>query len=188
MDLGDLLTHVPIFERLKCKEFYRGIEYVQMDYAYKLLFFDFQNARELEIVRDYWQARVDNLLETEDQPWFTKKEKEQASQELHFLKQLDQQTNEYRDIKCMYFRREVLDKYRNNDLCEIGSEHISFLRHDKKKTSASTVNFVNRNFANIDGIVLMVQAQDYIEVPLTERPYWKHHEIPESEIQFQKSF
>jgi hypothetical protein len=93
------LVHVPIFERLKWKEFYRGID-VQMDYAYKLLFFDFQNARELEIVRDYWQTHLDNLLETEDQPWFTKKkEKEQASAELHFLKQPNPKTNEYRDIR-----------------------------------------------------------------------------------------
>jgi hypothetical protein len=181
------LVHVPIFERLKWNVFYQGIVTdVQIDYADKLLFFDYKNTKDLETVQHYWQTCLENLLETEDQPWFTKKEKEQASAELHFLKQLDQQTNEYRHIKCMYFRL-VLDKYRNNDLCEIGSEHISFLRHDKK-TSASTVNFVNRNFANINGIVLQVQAQDYIEVPLIERPYWKHHEIPESQIQFQKSF
>jgi hypothetical protein len=83
----------------------------------------------------------------------------------------------------MYFRRKVLDKYRNNELCEIGSNYISFLSSDKNQ-SASTVNFVNRNFANIDGIVLMVQAQDYIEVPLTERPHWQHYEIRESQIQF----
>jgi hypothetical protein len=58
----------------------------------------------------------------------------------------------------MYFRPEVLDKYRNNEFCDIGSENISFLERDKKTTS-STVSFVNRNFANIDGNVLMVQAR-----------------------------
>jgi hypothetical protein len=47
------------------------------------------------------------------------------------------------------------------------------------------VNFVNRNFANIkDGIVLMVQAQEYINVPPTERPHWNQYEIPESQIKF----
>jgi hypothetical protein len=60
---------------------------------------------------------------------------------------------------------------------------MRFLRHDKK-TAASTVNFVNRNFANIDGIVLMVQAQQYINVPPTERLHWKQYEISESQIQF----
>jgi hypothetical protein len=35
-------------------------------------------------------------------------------------------------------------------------------------------------------IVLMVQAQDYINVPPRERkPHWEHYEIPESQIQFQ---
>jgi hypothetical protein len=63
----------------------------------------------------------------------------------------NQQTNEYRDTRCMYFRREVLDKYRNNDLCEIASEDISFLLYDKN-TAASTVNFVNMHN------LLMVQA------------------------------
>jgi hypothetical protein len=86
--------------------------------------------------------------ESKDSPWLTTTDIEQVSEELHYLKQFDQATNEYRDIIWMYFRREVLNKYRNNDLCEIGDEYISFLHHDKKAV-ASTVNFVNRNFANI---------------------------------------
>ena len=123
------------------------------------------------------------LEESKDSPWLTTTDIEQVSEELHYLKQFDQATNDYRDIIWMYFRREVLNKYRNNDLCEIGDEYIRFLRHDKK-TVASTVNFVNRNFANINGIVLMVQAQEYINVPPTERSHWKQYEIPESQIQF----
>jgi hypothetical protein len=124
--------------------------------------------------------------EAEDSPWLTTTDIERVSEELHYLKQFDQATNEYRDIRWMYFKREVLNKYGNNDLCEIGGEYIRFLHHDKK-TVASTVNFVNRNFANINGIVLMVQAQEYINVPSTERSHWEQYEIPESEIQFQKS-
>jgi hypothetical protein len=79
----------------------------------------------------------------------------------------------------MYFRREVSDRYRNNNLCEIGNEHISFLQQDDKKPSTSTVHFVN-----IDGIVLMVQAQEYIYVPSRQRSHWNQYEIPESQIQF----
>jgi hypothetical protein len=122
--------------------------------------------------------------ETEDSHWLTKIDKERVSEELHYLKQFDQKTNEYRDIRWMYFRREVLDRYRNNKLCEIGNEYISFLRDDKRNTPVSTVNFINRNFANIDGIVLMVQAQNYIYVPPTERSHWQNYEIPESKIKF----
>ena len=123
------------------------------------------------------------LEKAEDSSWLTTTDIERLSEELHYLKQFDQATNEYRDIRWMYFRREVLNKYRNNSLCEIGGEYIRFLRHDKKRV-ASTVNFVNRNFANINGIVLMLQAQEYINVPPNERPHWEHYEIPESEIKF----
>jgi hypothetical protein len=122
--------------------------------------------------------------------WWTEEEKEQAAKELHFLKQptiVDQkQTNVYRDINWMYFRQEVLDKYRNNEFCDSGSEYISFFQQqDDKKTPASTVNFINRNLPNIQGIVLMVQAQNYINVPPRQRPHWQRYEIPESQIQFQ---
>jgi hypothetical protein len=123
------------------------------------------------------------LKKADDSSWLTTTDIEQVSEELHYLKQFDQATNEYRDIRWMYFRREVLNKYRNNNLCEIGGEYIRFLHHDKK-TVASIVNFVNRNFANINGIVLMVQAQEYINVPPTERLHWEQYEIPESEIKF----
>jgi hypothetical protein len=119
--------------------------------------------------------------------WWTEEEQEQLAKELHFLKQptiVDQkQTNIYRDINWMYFRQAVLDKYRNNEYCDIGSEHINFLLHDKK-TPDSTVNFINRNFANIDGVVLMVQAQEYTNVRPRQRKHWENHRIEESQIQF----
>jgi hypothetical protein len=63
--------------------------------------------------------------EPSDLPWWTEEEKEQAAKELHFLKQptiVDkQQTNVYRDLNWMYFWQAVLDKYRNNEFCDIGS-------------------------------------------------------------------
>jgi hypothetical protein len=123
------------------------------------------------------------MEENEDLPWWIKREEEQASQELRYFKQPDPKTNEYRDIRWMYFRREVLDKYRNNKLCEIGDNYVRFLSSEKKEP-ALTVNFNNRNFVNIDGIVLMVQAQDYIYVPPRERPHWNHYEIRENQIKF----
>jgi hypothetical protein len=175
---GDLLTHVPIFERLKWKEFYKGIGtdvvVVQIDYADKLLFFDFENTHDLEVVQDYWQTRIDNLLEAEDQPWFTKKDKEQASQELHYLNQFDQKTNQWRDLTWMDFMPEVLDKYRNNELCEIGSDHhISFLRHDK--TPISNARFI------IKDNVLMMYAKEFNNVPPIERSHWNHYQIKQTD-------
>jgi hypothetical protein len=127
-----------------------------------------------------------DMLEEEELPWWTEEEQEQVAKELHFLKQptiVDQKrTNIYRDINWMYFRQAVLDKYRNNKFCEIGEDYIRFLSYHKSPDSI--VHFVNRNFANIQGIVLMMQAQDYIFVPLRQRPHWERYEIAESEIQF----
>ena len=46
------------------------------------------------------------MEESEDLPsWWTEIEREQASQELHFLEQYDQEPNGWRDIRWMYFRR-----------------------------------------------------------------------------------
>ena len=120
-----------------------------------------------------------------DKPWWTETELQRLVKELHYLKSnlYDQTANEYRDIRWMYFRREVLDKYRNNEYCDIGSEHIGFLL-DGKKTAVSTANFINRNFPNTKtkGTVLMLQAQDYIFIPPTERPHWENYEISENQI------
>jgi hypothetical protein len=53
---------------------------------------------------------------------------------------------------------------------------------DKEATTAAAAKqtpFICRFRANIDGIVLIVQAQDYINVSTRERPHWQHYEIPE---------
>ena len=79
-NFGDLLVYVPVDERLKWKEFYRGTD-VQIDNADKLLllFFDKYNDQDSDLVHKYWAKRIENLEETEDLPWWTKREKEQAS-------------------------------------------------------------------------------------------------------------
>ena len=171
-NFGDLLTHVPIFERLKWKPFYQDID-IKIDYGDKLLFFDFENTHDLEVVQDYWQTRIDNLLEAEDQPWFTKKDKEQAFQQLYYLNQFDKKTNQWRDLTWMDFMPEVLDKYRNNELCEIGSDRISFLRHNK--TPISTTRFIIKNN------VLMMYAKEFNNVPPMERNYWNHYQIKQTD-------
>ena len=61
---------------------------------------------------------------------------------------------------------EVLDKYRDNELCEIRHDHISFLRQQDKKTPASTANFIIKND------VLMMYAKEYNNIPPKERAHW----------------
>jgi hypothetical protein len=90
------------------------------------------------------------MLEEEeptDLPWWTEEEKEQRAKDLHFLKQptiIDQkQGNIWRDINWMYFKHAVLDKYRNNEFCDIvDQERISFSGYDKNLES--TARFYSR--------------------------------------------
>jgi hypothetical protein len=64
-----------------------------------------------------------------------------------------------------------LDKYKNNELCDIGSDHITFLCHDK--TSVSIAWFCIRN--NND--VLMMLAKEFNNVPIIERNHWNSYQI-----------
>ena len=108
-------------------------------------------------------------------PWWTKRQKEQALEELHYLNQFDQETNQWRDLTWMDFRPQVLDKYRNNELCRIGSDHISFLRYDKK-TSTSDVSFIIKN-----NDVLMIYAREFNKLPPIERNHWIRYQIQKKE-------
>jgi hypothetical protein len=49
------------------------------------------------------------------------------------------------------------------------------------------VRFDYRSFPNIDdgvggNTVMMIQDQDFVNVPPRQRPHWQRYEIPESEI------
>ena len=46
---------------------------------------------------------------TGDEPWFSVRDREQTHQELHFLKQIDRETNQWRDLASMNFKPQVLD-------------------------------------------------------------------------------
>ena len=175
-NFGDLLVYVPVDERLKWKQFYQRTN-TKIDYGDKLLllFFDNDNDQESGLVRKYWAKRIEDLEETEDLPWWTKRQKEQALEELHYLNQFDQETNQWRDLTWMDFRPQVLDKYRNNELCEIGRDCISFLRYDKK-TSTSDVSFIIKN-----NDVLMMYAREFNKVPPIERNHWISYQIQKKE-------
>jgi hypothetical protein len=73
------------------------------------------------------------------------------------------------DLRWLEFNLEVLDKYRNNELCMIGDDYISFLRSDKK-TPVSDVNFLIKNN------ILMCYAKEFNNVPPMERNHWNHYQ------------
>lgn len=174
---GDLLSQVPVVERLKWKQFYREIRTDDVEVtipnheAYKLLFFDIESTWERKTIKDYWKKLIENLDSeiTGDEPWFNAQDREKTRQELHYLKQIDQQTVEWRDLKSMDFRLHVLDKYKNNELCDIASDQISFLRHDKTPVSIAWFNIINN--------VLKMFAKDFYQVPPIERSHWYSYQI-----------
>jgi hypothetical protein len=58
-NFGDLLSKVPIFERIKWKQFYKIIRIdLPTNEAYKLLFFDIKSTWELKTVKDYWRKKT----------------------------------------------------------------------------------------------------------------------------------
>ena len=174
-NFGDLLSQVPIAERLKWKQFYREIRTdfvtIPIHEAYKLLFFDIESTWERKAVKNYWKKLIEDLDSeiSGDEPWFSVQDREKTRQELHYLKQIDQQTNEWRDLKSMDFKPQVLDKYKQNELCDIGSDHISFLRHDKTPASIAWFNIINN--------VLKMFAKEFYQVPPIERSHWYSYQI-----------
>jgi hypothetical protein len=81
------------------------------------------------------------------------------------------------DIDWMYFRPEVLDKYRNHKYCDIGYDHdnqceyIRFLSLLRDRPPQSAIHF---HFANAS---IKIKAADYINIPARQMQHWKQHQI-----------
>jgi hypothetical protein len=101
---------------------------------------------------------------------------------------MQQQASASDNINWMYFRSEVLDKYRNNysKYCDIGHdyqnecEYIRFLSTDKSKPPESAVRFRFASANMQDQNILLVKAADYINIPPRQRHHWDQHAIPEA--------
>jgi hypothetical protein len=174
-NFGDLLSKVPVSERLKWKQYYKGIRItadLPIDEAYKLLFFDIENGRELRTIKDYWRKKTIDSLESEvsgDEPWYTAQEREQSFKRSRYLNQIDPKTGRWKDLESIMFKPEVLDKYKNNELCSIESDKISFLRHDKTPASIALFNILNNN--------LMMFEKEFKHIPPIERGHWISYQI-----------
>jgi hypothetical protein len=85
------------------------------------------------------------------------------------------------DIDWMYFRPEVLDKYRNHKYCDIGYDHdnqceyIRFLPLLRDRPAQSAVRFHTITNSNI----LKVKAIETINIPPRQRYHWDQHQIPQ---------
>jgi hypothetical protein len=132
----------------------------------------------------------------QDLPWWTAEELEGAALfdeiylDSHPPAVVDwqiamQQASASDNINWMYFRSQILDKYRTHKYCDIGHdyqnecEYVRFLSTDKSKPPDSAVRF---RFESDNVQILKVKAADYINIPPRQRQHWDQHAIPENQV------
>jgi hypothetical protein len=119
----------------------------------------------------YWmRLRPDKEEGIADLPWLTETDLVQIQQELLF------QRNKVDIIKPLWFRTNVLSKYKNHGYCEIDMANpfnwvLLFLDYDKKHIVTSVL------FEIHNGTIIMIRAQDFARVPPKERNHWQHYQI-----------
>ncbi|MDQ3967057.1 MAG: hypothetical protein M3275_01530 [Thermoproteota archaeon] len=105
-----------------------------------------------------------------DLPWLTETDLVQIQQELLF------QRKKVDISKLLWFRTDVLSKYKNHGYCEIDMANpfscvLLFLDYDKKQIVTSTL------FEIHNGNIIMIRARDFPGVPPKERNHWQHYQI-----------
>ena len=105
-----------------------------------------------------------------DLPWLTEADLVQIQQELLF------QRKKVDISKPLWFRTEVLSKYKNHGHCEINLANplicvLLFLDYDKKHIITSTL------FEIHNGDIIMITAHDFPGVPPKERNHWQNYQI-----------
>lgn len=104
-----------------------------------------------------------------DLPWLTETDLE-VRQELLF------QRKQVEIPKPLWFRTDVLSRYKNHAYCEIDVANpfscvLLFLDYDKKRIVSSTI------FEIHNGNIIMIKARHFPGVPPKERNYWRHYQI-----------
>src|SRR5215218_6746051 len=105
-----------------------------------------------------------------DLPWLTETDLVQIQQELLF------QRKKVDISKPLWFRTDVLTKYKNHGYCEIDATNpfsciLIFLDYDKKHVATSTL------FEIHNGNIIMMRPQGFLGVPPKERNHWQKYQI-----------
>jgi hypothetical protein len=115
--------------------------------------------------------------------WWSPEEKQAAQRQLKTLAAAadiinSEVPNLYNYVNWKCFKRGVLDKYRDNELCHVDDniEYISFLDNDDggRKTPTSTAKFYHTNVED----TIALQTHSYLGIPPREKSHWQQHEIP----------
>lgn len=150
-------------------------------------------------------------------PWFTEEEIEGVGREfekfyaenpslisMHDLEAAYEAAYAYTgsNINWIYYKRDVLNKYRNNPYIDIdiddghGYEYIRFLSVDNKKPPDSRVSFMTSTsnlmrmmngkagYVNVpeDPSIIMFKTEDYTAIPPRQRSHWDKYRISDNEI------
>jgi hypothetical protein len=120
---------------------------------------------------DEWRQEKEEGIA--DLPWLTETDLVQIQQELLF------QRNKVDISKPLWFRTDVLSKYKNHGYCEIDAANpfncvLLFLDYDKKQIVTSTL------FQIHNGNIIMIRARDFTRVPPKERNHWQHYQIADN--------
>ena len=104
-------------------------------------------------------------------PWLTESDLVQIQQELLFLRQQRADGS-----KPLWFRTDVLDRYKNHRYCEVDVTNpfscvLIFLDNDKKHVVTSALFEIhNRN-------IIMIRLKDFLAIPPKERNHWQKYQI-----------
>lgn len=103
-------------------------------------------------------------------------------------------------INWMFFKSDVLQKYRENKFVDIGydgdrhTEYIRLLSHNPKLPPESRMNFYSKPFVDIrhtihtNETLLMVDPEEYyMGIPYSERAgHWDLYRVPTSQVEIPK--
>ncbi len=106
----------------------------------------------------------------EDLPWLTETDLVQIQQELLI------QRNKVDISKPLWFKTDVLSRYKNHRYCEINEANpfncfLLFLDYDTKHIITSAL------FESHHGNIIMIRARDFTGIPPKERNHWQHYQI-----------
>jgi hypothetical protein len=120
--------------------------------------------------RDNEEEEEEKEDDIADLPWLTDTELAQIQQELLFLRKKADVS------KLLWFRTDVLSRYKNHGYCEIDVANpfscvLLFLDYDKKHIVTSTLFEIHNDN------IIMIRPQDFLGVPPKERNHWQQYQI-----------
>jgi hypothetical protein len=107
--------------------------------------------------------------------WLEPKDHEQIDKEMKFLKRCDYKAKIWKDRQLLKFRVEVLGKYQNHQYCALNISdfydcRLGFMDEFNERVESLVIFWIEKR-------MVVMQADQFVEVPPKERNYWYKHQI-----------